>query len=385
MRCAQKKGAARHKSASRKFARAIAHRERPPRAYCSAAARGRAQGLPRLHRCLHELPARGLPHIIAPAKRPPGGGSGEAAALLRLPGGYLAPGNPRSRRPAAAAAEPPPCSGCPGAASPPGTPGYLYRPRGRATSPRGLAGALRNAPLRGAPPAKSGREAPCASQVSRYARPPHSGRLSGPRRPTRAAPRHSVECALRGLSAPLFRATSRPAAPASPALVRFGPCAPAAATRSPPRRRPGPGAAPRLFRSGTCAGSASLRPPRPLAPLRLPSGSASFRSALPGGRAALCSASPVCSAQLAGPPLPRPFGLRARRLHPRGGAGLRPAFFAPPRGFLCSRARPLRQKRAEPERPFGRQSVIGSFSPAPLPSPPPPLGAPGRRRPTTLK
>ena len=157
--------------------------------------------------------------------------------------------------------------------------------------------------------------------------------------------------ARRGACRPRFyRATSRPAAPASPALVRFGPCAPAAATRSPPRRRPGPGAAPRLFRSGTCAGSASLRPPRPLAPLRLPPGSASFRSALPVGRAALCSASPVCSAQPAGPPLPRPFGLRARRLHPRGGAGLRPAFFRPAPGVFvlaCAPAAPkARRTRA---------------------------------------
>lgn len=176
-----------------------------------------------------------------------------------------------------------------------------------------------------------------------------------------------------------YRATPRPAAPPAAALVRSGPCAPAAATRSPPRRRPGPGAAPRLFRSGTCAGSASLRPPRPLAPLRLPSGSASFRSALPGGRAALCSASPVCSAQPAGPPLPRPFGLRARRLHPRGGAGLRPAFFRPAPGVFVLACTPAALKRAEPERPLGGQSVVGGFSPAPLPSPPPPLGAPGKR------
>lgn len=177
-----------------------------------------------------------------------------------------------------------------------------------------------------------------------------------------------------------YRATSRPAAPPSAALVRFGPCAPAAATRSPPRRGPGPGAAPRLFRSGTCAGSASLRPPRPLAPLRLPSGSASFRSALPGGRAALCSASPVCSAQPAGPP-PAP-ALRASgpAAPPPGRRGASPRFFSPRPGGFCARVHARCAKARRARAAFGRAICCRVLLPCAPPVPAAPAGGSGEAR-----
>lgn len=113
---------------------------------------------------------------------------------------------------------------------------------------------------------------------------------------------------------------------------------------------------------------------------------------------------PARAARCSGPPGPRPARLRfaplARPLVPRGrrappGLGrlaAAPPALLRPRGHRAGApaglsprppARPARSSRALAPGASGARlecSAAGGFSPAPLPSPPPPLGAPGKRR-----
>ena len=146
----------------------------------------------------------------------------------------------------------------------------------------------------------------------------------------------------------------------------------------------------RAARPGPAIAAPALPSPGRSAAPRLPRSARVRRCAAPWALAAapaLCSPSlrcglPVWSPLLRswsllrfgsarrGPPSSPPSGLRARGLLARGGAALWAAFSrCAPGSFLCS--------GAAPPALFLRR--VG-FSPAPLPSPPPPLGAPGKRQ-----
>ena len=284
-------------------------------------------------------------------------------------------------RPAAAAAKPPPCSGCPGAASPPGTPGCLSIGRGAAPLRlRGLAGALHSARLRRAPARRRAGSAlrlagvalraPPALRAPVGAPPPYPGgtptfcgmRAAGPAGPAFIGPLRVLPRRLR-----LRSSASGPARP-------------------PPLRGPRQGGDRAPGQPPGFSARALVR-----APLRSALRGHSLRCDCPPGRprsappslaVGLRSARPPrCAARSPpGPPCPGPSGFGPGGSTPGAARGFAPLFFAPPRGFFVLACTPAAPKRAEPERPFWKHSKSGGLSPAPLPSPPPPLGAPGRRK-----